>query len=187
MFGVEASKRPLRTRCGWSMENLSMETVHAQIERLCFTSSKPFDDVLDGLYSGISRPNIEDLKQRLKRARNLAEFAEIVNAKVGSAGLLEFLSLDLGAALRVGSLRDPHRMIRIIAGNPMIMRSMAQSVPAAGSYAPITILIYEFDGDVFICYDTLASLLAIYDSTEAWQIATELDKKVISLIESALK
>jgi hypothetical protein len=78
-------------------------------------------------------------------------------------------------------------MIRIIAGNPMIMRSMTQSVPAAGSYAPITILIYQFDGDVCLCYDTLASLLAIYDSTEAWQIAVELDKKVIGLIESAVK
>lgn len=164
-----------------------METVHAQIERLCFTSRKPFEDVLAGLYSGISRPNIKELKQRLKAAHDLAEFARIVDAAVGSAGLLEFLSLDLGAALRVGSLRNPHRMVRIIAGNPMIMRGMTQKVPAAGSYAPITILIYQFDGDVFICYDTLASLLAIYDSTEAWQIAMELDKKVIGLIESAVK
>jgi hypothetical protein len=164
-----------------------METVHAQIERLCFTSSKPFEDVLAGLYSGISRPNIEELKKRLKGVHDLAEFAQIVDAAVGSVGLLEFLSLDLGAALRVGPLRRPYRMIRIIAGNPMIMRSMTQSVPAAGSYAPITILIYQFDGDVFLCYDTLASLLAIYDSTEAWQIAIELDKRVIGLIESAVK
>jgi uncharacterized protein (DUF302 family) len=164
-----------------------METVHAQIERLCFTSSKPFEDVLAGLYSGISRPNIEELKKRLKGVHDLAEFAQIVDAAVGSVGLLEFLSLDLGAALRVGPLRRPYRMIRIIAGNPMIMRSMTQSVPAAGSYAPITILIYQFDGDVFLCYDTLASLLAIYDSTEAWQIAIEFDKKVIGLIESAVK
>jgi uncharacterized protein (DUF302 family) len=164
-----------------------METVHAQIERLCFTSSKPFEDVLAGLYSGISRPNIEELKKRLKGVHDLAEFAQIVDAAVGSVGLLEFLSLDLGAALRVGPLRHPYRMIRIIAGNPMIMRSMTQSVPAAGSYAPITILIYQFDGDVCLCYDTLASLLAIYDSTEAWQIAVELDKKVIGLIESAVK
>jgi uncharacterized protein (DUF302 family) len=78
-------------------------------------------------------------------------------------------------------------MIRIIAGNPMIMRSMTQSVPAAGSYAPITILIYQSDGDVFVCYDSLASLLAAYDSTEAWQIAKDLDKKVIGLIERAVK
>src|ERR1700722_7779691 len=164
-----------------------METVHAQIERLCFTSSKPFEDVLAGLYSGISRPNIEELKKRLKGVHDLAEFAQIVDAAVGSAGLLEFLSLDLGAALRVGTLQQQYHMIQIIAGNPMIMRSMTQSVPAAGSYAPITILIYQFGGDVSVCYDTLASLLAVYDSTEARQIAEGLDKKIISLIESAVK
>jgi uncharacterized protein (DUF302 family) len=169
------------------MEASSMEILHAQIERLCFTSKKPFEDVLTGLYSGISRPNIDELKQRLKRVHDLAEFAQTVDAAVGSVGLLEFLNLDLGAALRVGPLRSPYRMIRIIAGNPIIMRSMTQTVPAAGSYAPITILIYQFDGDVFVCYDSLASLLAIYDSTEAWQIAKDLDKKVIGLIESAVK
>jgi uncharacterized protein (DUF302 family) len=168
------------------MEASSMEILHAQIERLCFTSKKPFEDVLAGLYSGISRPNIEELKQRLKRAHDLAEFAQTVDAAVGRVGLLEFLQLDLGAAL-VGPLRRPYRMIRIIAGNPMIMRSMTQSVPAAGSYAPITILVYQFDGDVFVCYDALASLLAVYDSTEAWHIASALDKKVIGLIESAVK
>ncbi|MGA2050843.1 MAG: DUF302 domain-containing protein [Terracidiphilus sp.] len=163
-----------------------METVHAQIERLCFPSTKAFEEVLAGLYRGISRPNLDELKQRLEKAHDLAEFAQIVKAVVGSAGLLEFLRLDLGAALRVGSVGS-YRMIRIIAGNPMIMRSMTQSVPAAGSYAPITILIYQFGGDVRVCYDTLSSLLAAYDSPEALQIAQDLDNKVVRLIESAVK
>jgi uncharacterized protein (DUF302 family) len=164
-----------------------METLHAQIERLCFTSKKRFEDVLAALYRGIGRPNIDELRQRLKKAHDLTEFGRIVDTSVGSAGLLEFLQLDLGAALRVGSLRRPYRMIRIIAGNPMIMRSITQSVPAAGSYAPITILLYQFDSDVFVCYDSLASLLAVYDDTKAWQIAKDLDKKVIGLIESAVR
>jgi len=164
-----------------------MEILHAQIERLCFNSKKPFEDVLAGLYSGISRPNIDQLRQRLIGVHDLADFADAVNAAVGTVGLLEFLNLDLGAALRLGPLRHPYRMIRIIAGNPMIMRSMTQSVPAAGSYTPLTILVYQFDGDVFVCYDSLASLLAVYDSTEAWQIAKDLDKKVIGLIERAVK
>jgi uncharacterized protein (DUF302 family) len=78
-------------------------------------------------------------------------------------------------------------MIRIIAGNPMIMRGMTQSVPAAGAYAPVTILIYQFGGDVHVCYDTLSSLLAAYDSPEARQIARDLDNKVVRLIESAVR
>ena len=164
-----------------------METLHAQIERLCFRSTKAFEDVLAGLYRGISRPNLDELKQRLEKAHDLAEFAQIVKEAIGSAGLLEFLHLDLGAAIRAGSLERPYRMVRIIAGNPMIMRSMTQRVPAAGSYAPITILIYQFEGDVSVCYDTLESLLALYDNPEASQIANDLDKKVIALIERAVK
>ena len=169
------------------MEHSSAETVYVQIERLCLVSKKSFDEVLSGLYSGISRPNLDELAQRLKQAHGLPEFARIVDSAVGSSGLLEFLRLDLGAAIRVGSLKRPYRMIRINAGNPMIMRSMTQSVPAAGSYAPITILIYQFDGDVRVCYDSLASLLAVYDNKEVWQIANDLDKKVIALIERAVK
>jgi len=65
-----------------------MEILHAQIERLCFTSKKPFEDVLAGLYSGISRPNIDQLKQRLKRV--LGEFAHTVDTAVGSVVCLNF-------------------------------------------------------------------------------------------------
>ena len=49
-----------------------MEILHAQIERLCFTSKKPFEDVLAGLYRGISRPNIDELSERLKMVHDLA-------------------------------------------------------------------------------------------------------------------
>jgi uncharacterized protein (DUF302 family) len=167
------------------LEHPSAETIYAQIERLCFISKRSFEEVLAGLYNAISRPNLDEFTQRLKQAHDLQDFTRIVDSAVGSSGLLEFLHLDLGAAIRVGSLKRPYRMIRIIAGNPMIMRSMTQSVPAAGSYAPITILIYQFDGDVFVCYDRLASQLAAYDNKEVWQIANDLDQKVIALIERA--
>ena len=169
------------------MEHSSAETVYVQIERLCLVSKKSFDEVLSGLYGGISRPNLDELTQRLKQAHGLQDFARIVDSVAGSSGLLEFLRLDLGAALRVGVFDSPYRMIRIIAGNPMIMRSMVYSLPAAGSYAPITILIYQFDGDVHVCYDTVASSLAVYDNIPALQIAKDLDKKVIRLIETAVK
>ncbi len=169
------------------MEHPAAVTVYAQIERLCFISERSFEEVLAGLYGGISKPNLDELTQRLKQAHDLEDFTRIVDSAVGSSGLLEFLHLDLGAAIRVGSLNSPYRMIRIIAGNPVIMQSMAQSVPAAGSYAPITILVYQFESDVFVCYDTLASLLTAYDNKDVLQIATDLDNKVIALIERAVK
>jgi hypothetical protein len=48
---------------GLLLETSSMETVYAQIERLRFASAKSFDEVLSGLYSGISKPSVDELKR----------------------------------------------------------------------------------------------------------------------------
>ncbi len=62
---------------------------------------------------------------------------------VGSADLMEFLRLDLGAAIKKDPAAKSFRIVRIIAGNPLIMKQMVERVPDAGSYAPVTILVYE--------------------------------------------
>ncbi len=56
----------------------------------------------------------------------------MVEPLAGSSGLLEFMSLDLGAVL---AIRDPDRSrreLRIIAGNPVTMSKMTATVPDAG-------------------------------------------------------
>ena len=71
----------------------------------------------------------------------------------GSSGLIEFVSLDLGAVL---TIRDPDRSrreLRIIAGNPVTMSKMTATVPDAGSYAPVTILVAERPEGVTLSYD----------------------------------
>jgi hypothetical protein len=72
---------------------------------------------------------------------------------------MKFLRLDLGGVMR----RDPEakafKIVGIIAGNPLIMKRMVEHVPDAGSYAPVTILVYESQGKVHLCYDSMASLL----------------------------
>lgn len=164
-----------------------METLHATIERLKFTTQKAFDDVLAGLYSGISRPDIASLMKELRATHNLEEFERVANAAAGSASLLEFLHLNLGAAITIGSTGPRNRMIRIIAGNPAIMRKMTEWIPDAGSYAPITILLYETDGQVIVCYDRVETILAAYEGAVALQVAKDLDTKVINLIERAIR
>jgi len=39
--------------------------------------------------------------------------------------------------LRKGTDRHGSRMIRLVVGNPLIMKEMAKHVPDAGSYAPV--------------------------------------------------
>ena len=67
----------------------------------------------------------------------------------------------------------------------MIMRRVAERVPDAGSYAPVTVLIDERDGGVHLSYDRMAGFLHPYDDKEAIQVAMDLDIKVERLLSHA--
>lgn len=98
-----------------------------------------------------------------------------------------FMKLDQGDVLRKKTGLDAPQMVRLLIGNPLIMRKMATHVPDAGSYAPVTILVDERPDGVHLSYDRMASLLAAYGSPEALAVASELDSKIEALLrESAL-
>ena len=63
------------------------------------------------------------------------------------------------------------------------MKDMAESVPDAASYAPVTLLIDERADGVHLSYDTMASLLAPYGSETALSAARDLDTKITELLE----
>ena len=162
-----------------------MTTKRITVERFCIESLKSFEDVLLGLEVGIGRPNMSELQPKLNAASSFAEFQRLVEGAVASADLMEFLRLDLGGAMSKDPEAKAYKVVRIIAGNPLIMKQMVEHVPDAGSYAPVTILIYERQGKVHICYDTMESLLSSYQDRSALQVAKDLDSKVIRLITSA--
>jgi hypothetical protein len=85
--------------------------------------------------------------------------------------------------------RDPdafaYRVVRVIAGNPVTMESMVRTSPAAGAFAPVTILIFERDDGVHLRYDTLTSAAAGQLSAEALVHAEMLDAAVLSLLRAA--
>ena len=76
-------------------------------------------------------------------------------------------------------------MLRLVVGNPLIMKEMAKVVPDAASYAPVTILIDERPDGVHISYDSMASLLALYGNRDALDVAKSLDRKVEGLLQEA--
>ncbi len=155
------------------------------VERFNVASSKVFEDVIRGLYQGIGRPDMRSLTKEMADAATFEEYERVIHRAVGPADLMEFLRLDLGAAIQKGPGAKAGKMVRIIAGNPLIMRQMAMLVPDAGSYAPVTILVYESGDGVHLCYDTMASLLASYGNAEAMEVARSLDEKVIKLLNEA--
>jgi hypothetical protein len=157
-----------------------------EVRRVTVTTDRPFDDVVAAAYAGLGRvPDFRDLARRWGAVGSRDEFDALIEPMAGSSGLLEFMSLDLGAVL---AIRDPDRsarILRIIAGNPVTMSKMTATVPDAGSYAPVTILIVERPDGVTLSYDRVASAIAPYAGDAASAVAQELDGAVLTLLRDA--
>jgi uncharacterized protein (DUF302 family) len=100
-------------------------------------------------------------------------------------GIMEFVRFDLGEVLRKETGAVTPRILRIVAGNPLIMKEMVKHVPDAGYYAPITILIEERQDGVHISYDRMASYLASYGNSDALKVARDLDAKIQTILTEA--
>jgi uncharacterized protein (DUF302 family) len=155
-----------------------------QVQRYSVTSSKSFAGVLAKVDAAIGHPDMKAFSSETAAAKTYAELEAIVRKVLGPSELMEFTRFDLGAILRKekGTARNS---IRLVAGNPLIMKRMVEHVPDAGSYAPVTILIDERADGVHLSYDRMASFLGPYGNEEALSVARDLDSKVESLLTAA--
>ncbi len=96
-----------------------------------------------------------------------------------------FMQLDQGAVVRKETGQDTPRIIRLLIGNPLIMKEMAKHVPDAGSYAPVTVLVDERPDGVHLSYDRMSSLLAPYGNQDALVVARDLDSKIETLLQES--
>jgi uncharacterized protein (DUF302 family) len=156
-----------------------------EVERFSLITSKPFDEVVAGVNAGIGHPGMAEFARSTHEARSFADLKSAVEKGLSGAGLMLFMQLDQGAVLRKETGRDVPRIVRLLIGNPLIMKEMAKHVPDAGSYAPVTVLVDERPDGVHISYDTIASLLAHYRNSEALAVARDLDEKVEALLYEA--
>jgi len=123
--------------------------------------------------------------EALAAATTVADLEEVVQGAIGSSDLMEFVRFDAGEVLRKERGGQGPKILRLVVGNPIIMKEMAKTVPDAASYAPITILIDERADGVHLSYDSMASLIAPYGSEPALAVARALDAKIESLLEKA--
>jgi hypothetical protein len=164
----------------------SEQVLEVTVRRHVLTSELPFPAVLDGIFGGISQPDIEQLFSQLAASTSYEQYTSLVRQAQGGAGLMRFLQLDLGSAL----VLDPQatgraglRLVRLIAGNPVTMGQMTRHAPDAGSYAPVTILIEQLpDGGTRVAYDSVASEIAPYSNAAASEVAERLDAEVLGLL-----
>ena len=162
-----------------------MSITKLEIERFAVTSSKPFEAVMTALKAGVGRLDLVEFAKASKSAGSFSELEKVVNRAPGKTGLMLFLELDHGAVLRKESGLNTPKIVRLVVGNPLIMKEMAKRVADAGSYAPVTILVDERVDRVHLSYDRMASFLAPYGNSDALKVAHDLDLKVEKLLDES--
>ena len=161
-----------------------MTVKQLSVERVSYISQKPFSKVLEALDAALGHPKMDEMWQKLFKADTVADVEEIMRSFVGSSGLIEFLRFNHGDIVHKEKTGSKPGIVRLVVGNPSIMRRMAEHVPDAGSYAPVTILIDERSDGVHLTYDRMASFLATYENERALKVARELDAKVEGMLAS---
>ncbi len=162
-----------------------MATKQINVERFSVTSSRSFQDVVAAVEGKIGRPDMNKFSEDVAASRSEGEMEKIVRGVVGSSDLMEFNRFDQGAILRKELGEQAPQVLRLVAGNPLIMKQMVKFVPDAGSYALVTILIDERPDGVHLSYDRMASFLRSYGNEEALKVAEALDSKVEALLTAA--
>ena len=155
------------------------------IERFKVISARPFDEVVAAIKASIGNPNMAEFWKSTQAAKSADELDAVVQRVLGRTGLMLFVEFDHGMIVRKGTERHNSRMVRLVLGNPLIMKEMAKHVPDAGSYAPVTVLVDERADGVHLSYDRMVSLLAPYENNEALNVARDLDAKVEDLLRQA--
>jgi uncharacterized protein (DUF302 family) len=162
-----------------------METRQVSVQRVSLVSSRRFEDVVAALDAALGHADAGTFAGKIGAAKNYGEVERIVKEVIAPSGFMEFARYDLGTVLRKDRGDKTPRSVRFVVGNPLIMKSMLEHVPDAGSYAPVTILVDERADGVHLTYDKMASYLAPYGNADAMKVAQDLDAKVETLLRKA--
>ena len=155
------------------------------VERFSIISSKRFEDTVAAIEVAIGHPEIAAFWKDVAAADSYADVEKVVNRIVGPSGFMKLGRYDLGIFLRKDRGETAPRVLRLVIGNPLIMKKMLEHVPDAGSYAPVTVLIDERADGVHLSYDRMSSYLESYGNAEALKVARDLDAKVEALLAEA--
>ena len=164
-----------------------MPTLDISVRRVSVVTPAPFEQVVQALTAAIGHPDMNAFHEAIAAAATVAELEAVVHQAIGPSDLMEFARFDAGEVLRKERGAGGPKILRLVVGNPLIMKEMAKKVPDAAAYAPITILIDERADGVHLSYDSMASLLAPYGSPSALAVARDLDMKIVGLMETAAR
>jgi len=162
---------------------MAIQTI--EVQRFSLRTSRSFEAVVASLKAGVGRLDLAAFASASKAPGTFAELEEVINRDMGKTHLMLFLEFDHGAVLRKEMGLNKPKIVRLVIGNPLVMKEMAKHVPDAGSYAPVTLLVDERDDGVHLSYDRMTSFLSPYENPDALKVARELDSKVERLLNNA--
>jgi len=149
------------------------------VHRFTIRSSKQFDEVLQAIDASIGHPDTNVVMDEIAVANNDDQFQSVIDPAGGSSGVVEFSRIDLTPFMRF------RRSVRIIAGDPRVMCSMAGQIPEAGAYGTVAIQIDERADGVRLSYDRIAARVEEYEDQFVFELARNLEKRIESLLTAA--
>jgi uncharacterized protein (DUF302 family) len=110
--------------------------------------------------------------------------AQKVRVMQGEQGLMIFLVLDHGAALRM--VDQSHKAKQYLIGNPLVADQMTQFDLRAALYAPLRVLVYERSpGHTVVEYDQPSTVFGQFGDSRVTPTAELLDTKLATVIRHA--
>src|SRR5271169_6224942 len=82
-----------------------------EVERFSLVASKPFDEVVATINAAIGHPDMGDFWRSSRQTGSAAELEAIVRDRLGSAGLMLFMSFDHGSIIQKGTGSDGPRLV----------------------------------------------------------------------------
>src|ERR1700685_1985683 len=116
--------------------HISIQEVHVQ--RVNIVTTEPFDTVVARIDAQIGHPDMAAFRQSLSAAQNEAEMEKVGNRVTQPNGLMEFTRFDHGEVLQKENGTAKPRILRIVAGNPLIMKERVKYVVGVCSDPPGT-------------------------------------------------
>src|SRR5689334_20373554 len=115
------------------MEAIMIST-EIRARRISIISHRPFEEVIKRLTAAVGHPEMKAFHQGILNAKTGTELEAMVQEATGPGDLMEFYRFDSGEVLSKWTNGEQPRLMRFLIGNPVIMRSMAKTVPDAAAY-----------------------------------------------------
>jgi len=162
------------------------EITRIAVDHVVVRSNRPYQQV-----KAVLEQRMRLLTDTDELARQLAamqaswdKIAVTIEQRLGPSGFSIFGKVEQGQLLSLAG--KPGKAVQYALGNPLLAIQMIEHAPEVALYAPMRLAVYEtHDGNTFVAFDRLTSLLAQYSHPEIARVARLVEQRVEALIAEA--